>query len=319
LGKAGDDRLTPDNLRDPDLFDSTPYLGSILENPAAVYDRCIEFLQKYKEVDPTEYRNRRKGTHFYWAGTAAFLAHNYETAVFMYDAAVSEDIRWGSDPNISDSPALKFLYLRGDQLEQAALQLVRQTESTITNAIASYNARPGRPSSGTDLSLDHVRERFIRFTLTHAESKYRTLSTSFISFFLERDHVLQLGDLGVSQGTAEPFFLNLFKGCLLFESLLKANSRIKTSKNTLEQLLADRKIRTGLGIGSPFKISVKDFSSIPKLLPSASIETDLKLTGQMRNTLGHNLSWDFDVREEYRFLSACVASSCLHVIACLYK
>ena len=51
-----------------------------------------------------------------------------------------------------------------------------------------------------------------------------------------------------------------------------------------------------------------------------TLEETIKITYMTRNTLGHNLGWDGSItQEQYRRLYLIIASSCLHVIACLWK
>src|SRR6266567_456507 len=139
---------TPEKLRQLILNSSDffhkyqPYLNSPLETPTKVLNAGITFLRQCHQLERAGYERAHKGTPFYWLGTAAFLAHDYQTAVFFFDAAVSEDVRAGADPARSESPALKFLYIRGDQPEQAALSLVQQTQLTIERAVNDYKSRP---------------------------------------------------------------------------------------------------------------------------------------------------------------------------------
>jgi hypothetical protein len=61
-------------------------------NYSAALDQGINLLATCKQIDADAYRRIHKGTPFYWLGTAAFLVHDYQTATFLFDAAVSEDI-----------------------------------------------------------------------------------------------------------------------------------------------------------------------------------------------------------------------------------
>jgi hypothetical protein len=167
--------------------------------------------------------------------------------------------------------------------------------------------------------LDDILEHFIKYVLSPQNKKYRSIATAFLSFFLESKHRLRMLDLGARQCTVEPFFLHLFKGCLLFESLIKASPR-KYRGDTLEKLLGDKVLKVKLGIDRVMSTSTRQFVNVLKSLPSTSIVTDMELVAQMRNTLGHSLSWEVDFnRETYNSLVESAASSCLHTIACLYR
>src|SRR5712692_5804099 len=76
------------------FFGRFSYLGELIAgNYSASFDQGCDLLRLCQGVAPEEYGRIHKGTPFYWLGTAAFLKHDYETAVFFYDAAVTEDLR----------------------------------------------------------------------------------------------------------------------------------------------------------------------------------------------------------------------------------
>jgi hypothetical protein len=56
---------------------------------------------------------------------------------------------------------------------------------------------------------------------------------------IEWDYRSTLIELRPGDGTAEPFFIHLFKGCVLFESLLKANPKDipPPTRHTLDRVL----------------------------------------------------------------------------------
>jgi hypothetical protein len=160
--------------------------------------------------DPGVYERIHKGTPFYWLGMAAFLVNDYETATFFFDAAVSQDIRAGTQPLGQSSPALRFIQVEGKQPGQAAQRLVLALQVRIEDAIADYNSRD-RPLEISDLELLHIRQSFFTPALTRGRANWRSLATTFISYFLEWDYRARLLDLRVGDGTAEPFFLHLLK------------------------------------------------------------------------------------------------------------
>jgi hypothetical protein len=158
--------------------------------------------------------------------------------------------------------------------------------------------------------------------LSQGKEHLRTLVTAFISFFLEWDHRSNLIDARTLGGTAEPFFIHLFKGCVLFESLLKASPRAPKPPKpiTLGPLL--RKLHFDLKFKLPhLTISPFEFPTIVKDLSGDddTVRTACERTGRIRNCTGHNLGWNVALaRSEYDRLASYVASSCLHAVACLY-
>jgi len=60
---------------------------------------------------------------------------------------------------------------------------------------------------------------------------------------IEWDYRSTLIELRPGDGTAEPFFIHLFRGCVLFESLLKANPK-------------DNRLQPGIHLVAFFNISI---------------------------------------------------------------
>jgi hypothetical protein len=124
-----------------------------------------------------------------------------------------------------------------------------------------------------------------------------------------------------TEGTTEPFFLHLFKGCLLFESLLKANPKklLKSAENLGQAL---QQLSLELGIPHNISIGGADFSTILGSLPGSksSIPSSVEYAGKIRNTVGHHLGWKASLDSKtYDALATRVACACLHAIACLYR
>ncbi len=130
----------------------------------------------------------------------------------------------------------------------------------------------------------------------------RSAVTGLISFLLEfPSRTTELSLAGTQMSTAEPFFLHLFKGTLLFETLLKTStvgSGIQGSnpKATTDKFLQDQRI-----------YSVFGFSSAPQGLGGDTLDevliaiknnktTDftqkaIRATWGIRNKVGHSMAW----------------------------
>lgn len=165
-----------------------------------------------------------------------------------------------------------------------------------------------------------MRSCFLALAVSPGHEGLRTLATTFISFFLEWDYLSELTKLRVGKGTTEPFFIHLFKGCLLLESLLKANPKNPSNGSTLGSVL--RHLYLDLGGPHDFQIGNTDFPAILTSLPTAddAIATAIEYAGKVRNTVGHYLGWEATIdTAAYDSLATKVASACLHSIACLYR
>jgi hypothetical protein len=300
------------------FFDSNqPYYRLIREKrfPEAV-DAGLHWLEQEKKSNPPRYASEPKGTPFYLLGIAAFASHDYQTATFLFDAAVSEDLQhYPANPN---TPALLFMRLDDQMQEQAALPIVKIITATLQTAVNDYTAR----KEADALTPGDVREHFLKHVLKRGQPHLRTLTTTLVSFFLERDFRLKMIDLSQA-GSREAFFTHLFMGCLLFESLLKENPKKHPTEKTLGELLRrGGAVPNKLGINKPLKTDSGDFDAIVRALkPSQPITEAIKSTVQTRNTLGHNLAWltkSLDAKK-YDLLAKNIAASCLHVISRLYR
>ena len=290
-------------------------------NYCAAFEQGIQLLYKCQSLASEAYVKVHKGTPFYWLGTAAFLKHDYEIAVFFFDAAVSEDLRISAHPVHNSTPSIRFILVEGDQPEQAALPLVRETQNRLEAAITAYNQLPGRPATVAPLEMREVRSSFLQRAVRRGGEGFRTLATALISFCLEWSYMIALTKLRPAEGTTEPFFLHLFKGCLLFESLLKANPRkpLKGDENLGQAL---QKLNAELGTPHDITIRGTDFSAILALLSTStnSIPSAVQYASIIRNTVGHHLGWKASLDgEAYDGLATKVACACLHAIACLYR
>jgi hypothetical protein len=299
------------------FFNRFRYVRELQENHnySAALRQGMELLATCQALDAQAYEAVHKGTPFYWLGTAAFLSYDYQTAVFFFDAAVSEDLRAGSDPERRGSPALFFVQLDAKPQKQAARRLVESAHQLCHRLIQEYNQMPGAVS----LTVDDVRKHFLRPAVSKGHQRWRSLATAFISFLLENGHRSTLLSLRHADGTAEPFFLHLLKGCVLFESLLKANPQ-GYKGNTLRDVL--RSLSAELGIPSNIDLGARSLQTVIDDLPNArnTIEDAILFTGKLRNQLAHDLGWHVAPSpSEYHAFFRMGATSCLHAIACLYR
>ena len=304
------------------FFSRFQYAHEVLRhNYSMALDLGRDLLLKCRSIDEEAYTRIHKGTPFYWLGIAAFLVHDHETATFFFDAAVSEDLGRGHDPINNSTPALRFIQIEDDP-GFLAHPLIKAVQARVEEVISDYNRRPGRPPGAADITLLDIRERFLRLAVSPGHEGWRSLATAFISFFIEWDYRNELLDLRTSAGTAEPFFIHLFKGCVLFESLLKGNPSQKppSALTNLGQVLQN--LHAQLGISHNISIREAHFGTILANLVGAndSIETAIQFTGKIRNTVGHDLGWVVQIdKHQYHRLFRMVTCSCLHTVACLYR
>jgi hypothetical protein len=304
------------------FFNKFRYVSDLVTgNPASAFNQGLDLLNRCRAIDEAAFAQIHKGSAYYWIGIAAFLMHEHELATFFFDAAVAEDLRGGYDPVNKPTPSFRFILVEGEPPEQAARQLVQVTQARIEELINNYNARPGRPQRIDDLTIEELRRRFLRPAISPGGENLRSSATTLISFSMEWDFRNMLFDIRPLQGTAGPFLLHLFKGCVLFESILKGNPTDPPPQNsTLGNTL--KYLHVKLGIPAKIKIGNINFPDVVADLAGAddSIQTAIKFTGRIRNTLGHDLGWVVNLdKMQYHRLFRMVSSSCFHAIACLYR
>lgn len=288
-----------------------------------VRDYFFNLLITCKTIDANAFMKIHKGHPFYFIGITSFLMEDFQTAVYFFDASMTEDFNAGADPKDRAKPSTRFLMMEGEINGHTAQPLAALAKAQVERAITYYSGCTLTSGQKLNLDIEGIRNNFIYRSLTTKEQPgLRTLATAFISYFIEWDFRNRHFEYGVKQGTDEPFFSHLFRGCVLFESLLKHNPTIVATEKTLNGILTQPNIRTALGVTAIQGIGNATLEDVFQELknPATTIDQVLKIAYLARNTLGHNLGWDNNInQEQYQKLYFIVAASCLHVIACLWK
>lgn len=299
------DRITPyfDHLRSRRFSDAI--LGA------------LDILGAFHDAVPAAYPIEHKGTPFYIMGVAAFASRDYSTASLYFDAAVSEDIR--THGLNADKPALRFLRLTDPDTEPKFLghDIIELLTGIVQELVGDYNARPGAQA----ISLDAIRTHFLGPIISSPDVHKRSLVTTFISFVAEWKYRARQIEL-IDVGSREPFFTHMFRGCLLFESLLKEKhpQQPAPAKTTLGNYLQAN--YTKLGIPNNLAIGGVLFEDvITSLTTNMSIEGAIQTAGQFRNTLGHDIAWPTAAltQTSYDIAVTNIASASLHAISVLYR
>lgn len=217
------------------------------------------------------------------------------------------------------TPALLFMVLDSQNPNQAAQELTRIAERWLRTMVDEYNQCP----NSVAITVEEVRILFLERAITdHRE--WRTLVTSWISFLLEWSHRFHILNLRVEDGTWEPFYLHLFKGCILFESLLKSEPSGQVVEDNLGKILNNQKSYARARIGITRHINTGN-ATLTDILQDATttpldIQADIEFTARLRNTVGHNLGWATRISlPEYSQLAKKVSNSCIHAISTLYR
>ncbi|MCD4752079.1 MAG: hypothetical protein K8R40_03300 [Anaerolineaceae bacterium] len=324
----------PSNKTNP-IFNHLPVnvLRSYHRYPESV-ESGIKLMDEIHKIDSEFYEALHKGTPYYWIACSAFQSHDYDTATYFFNAAAEEDIRDGAQINMDDknvitgtSPALSFMMLDVNNKNQAAIKLTEEVHKSFITCIEKYNDLQGCDS---DLSLIKIQLDFILRSIKPKETEgsesqkslnWQPLVTSMIAFLLEWNYKASYINLYPETGNYFPFFSHLFKGCVLFESLLKMNPSIEFTQSSLGDILnGNDEVKEALGITSSLRPHSRGFDGLlADLSENFSIQEAMGKALKIRNTTGHNLAWNTEMsQDQYNQLAGMVFSSCLHVIAKLY-
>lgn len=308
---------TGDTVLAHDFFSHFPFIHHYQNKDyLSAFNSAIDILTELKRLDIQAYGRIHKGYIYYFTAISAFLLHDFQSAAFFFDAAASEDMKNDSNPR---APSLLFMILDGQDPNQAAQELTQIAERWLGTMVDEYNRAPGSVA----LTIEDVRQWFLVRAITdHRE--WRTLVTSWVTFLLEWSHRFHILNLRVEEGTWEPFYLHLFKGCLLFESILKSEPSGQVTEQTLGHILNDPTSYARGRLGITRRINTGNATLTDILRDSAAaaadIQTDIEFAARLRNTVGHNLGWATRIDlAEYSLLAKKVSNACLHAISTLYR
>lgn len=300
----------------PSYFDTNVPYRPLIDAGLVVQaiDYAMLFLDAYRLRSASQYSAEHKGTPFYIMGYAAFASHDYPSASLYFDAAAEADLKYHQG-NL-DTASLRFIQLSQSPSQPLLAQdIISQLVDTTQQLLDDYRTRPLAQA----ITLDELRARFFKAILTSGRLEQRPLVTAFLSFVGEWPYRARQLEL-VEEGSREPFFLHILRGCVLFESLLKAApgtpARVKTLGDALHHHAA------ALGI-DPTKIrtSESDFNNIPgTLTANMDLQEAINVSAKTRNTVGHNLAWSSTnlTSTAYDLLIRTIGATCLHSISKLY-
>jgi len=291
-------------------------------------ERMFTLLRICKRIDTKAYEKIHKGHPYFFIGISSFRLKDYQTAISFFDAALSEDQAIGDG---EERPTDLFFKLQGENPNNASQKDTQLVQSEVESSIENYNKMINHNSDIHEFDLDQLDEYFISFVLEKKnDAGLRTMLTTFITFIVEwnfRDSNL---GLGIKKGTAEPLFMHLFRGCVLFESLLSRNphpkEKHKEQKDELGKLINYYKKELHLpkewSLQHNNKEDFKDLKSLLEYLNEfdETIDHSIKVSRWLRNNLGHSIAWEDTIdREAYNKLFLFVSTACLHVINCLWS
>lgn len=250
----------------------------------------INLLTKLHESNPKKYNLIHKGTPYCFLGLFSLLTGYCEEAVAFMNSAVVEDKKYYNDWR--KQPAMNsFTY---------------GVRKILDEEIKMYNMRT---NNSTQMAFSILEKIVIRLN----ERNYHSIVTTLYSFVFEKENIKRIIHIMSKHGgSIEPILMSLFKGSLVFESLLKTCyqedtiSRLLLNDKFLEKhfdtknkdIYYNTLISNNVVVINSFKTFFADSldSGICKLTNIYrnynNVINDFIITARIRNTTAHSLNWD---------------------------
>jgi tetratricopeptide (TPR) repeat protein len=139
-------------------YNNDPYPGILLINRQflSLRDRLFALLTACKRIDANAFNRIHKGHPYYFIGISSYLLDDYQTAIYFLDAAVTEDINSGADPENNPTPSTRFLMLQGESNDQAAKQITEFAQAKVERALEHYHSEITKDPSISQLGSSTV-------------------------------------------------------------------------------------------------------------------------------------------------------------------
>lgn len=250
------------------------------------YERHKEYesiLLEMKKVDLCKFEAVHKGIAYYFLAWTAYDMENFGKSMFYMDATISEDIN--KDPkNWKKNPM--YLDLTLDTAGGGVAQRLKDgIKKVVHRDIGLY-----KNCFNCSVNEKYLITQFVDDLIMSDEK--RSIMTSLFSFMLEYESMRSLLTIrSAFGGSIEPFLLYLFKGGLLFESLLKHYNITKPEDNSIGKILRNNKNIRDKYKCNDIETSANIFSDIINY-PSKTnnVDNHFNITGKIRNFTGHDLS-----------------------------
>ncbi len=307
-------RLDAANSTECDHFFERWGVGQSLIGPSRPYERFEAYrhvLELAQSADPNKYDIAHKGTAFFFCGILLFDLKYFESAIFYITAALSEDRRRTGSTSLVDyigTPAGQILSLDENTKWRRHSAPFR---SAVKAFLDEYNAE-----NSTTHSVDEFVQKLIHPML---QDQHYSVVTSIYSYILEYQEKSKNLDLaGRNIDSMEPVLVSLFKGALIFETLLKYYYPLDNSGNRILTLGGFRN-NTNFAADFPSVNLSRPTNTLQSILDDATdntYTTTLENTARIRNTTGHKLVWDniFSDTDNYKKLFKQEIFAILYVI-----
>jgi hypothetical protein len=307
------EKLTDNILKDFNILDATDAAacdgffekwgaGQTLHIINVPYERLEAYralLAITQKADSEKYKTMHKGTPFFFIGMLLFDCKNFEAALFYISAALSEDRRRCGSPALTDwitTPAGQVMSLKQSAKWERITSIML---GTVEGFINDFNT-----VGETTIATDDLINNFVHPML---EQGHYSIITSLYSYMLEYSEKYK--NLFLTNGSVdstEPVLVNLFKGALIFETVLK-HYYPTNDRGVRITTLGRFKYSTAFTNTFPTVQLSNSTDTLQEIVDSStdkSLKTTMENTAKIRNTTGHKLVWDniFNEPDNYKRL-----------------
>jgi hypothetical protein len=203
------------------------------------------------------------------------------------------------DPlNWLSNPASKFLTL-DHQGNQSANRITCILNTKVENEIQRFNL-----ISKNNLNKDDFVNKFVKKLINNKNKSTHSIITAFYSYILEFDDRRKELELRSTEGgSMEPVLTFLFKGGLIFESLLKYLYPEKddgSNCQTIGDVFKSKNFKDDFN--NTIKVGAKSLKDVVDDIKGNDATNVFEITSKLRNTTGHNLVWDDVFNDPNNFL-----------------
>ncbi len=296
------------------------YIPNCGDNKEAVIFIYKKLLTEIKTNHQDIYIKMHKGTAFYFIEWYSFLLKNYDQSVFYLDAAISEDKETHKAGDLwKRSGAAAFFLLNSNYTGHYEKYSTSIPHDLVNEEINNFNT-----VFHENISVNSFVSEFVEKMLVEENT---AIITTLYTFILESKDISEMIELrSIHGGTIEPMVIHLFKGSIIFETLLKkTNKRPDGTDYTQLSGIFDKDGDKG----SPFPSKYPEFQmvgghvdKISDIIQSLNegnyknnISSAFNTVYKLRNSTAHKLSWD-DIfnKDNYIMLYNQVILAILYVI-----
>lgn len=267
------------------------YIDKHSLNPLYEIQIYTELLNQLRNNIADKYEKIHKGTPYFFLGFNSLLIKNFEDAVYYLDLAIAEDIKNYGSPAALTSGAASFFLLNSKFNAPFKKYYYSTLEEIINHELNRFNSNKRDKLEITD---------FKKFVSQMILGEKSSIITTLYTFILKKESIMNMLTLRTLNKTSiEPMVSHLFKGALLFESLLKYYHLPSLSKNypirainNIGGILDKKEIYTlyQYHFVNCRSNSLTDIFNYANQHDKQSIETAFHVTCRIRNLVVHNLN-----------------------------